>query len=507
MAVYIRYFRFQNLVTSNIKCSQTLLSSTKKSFIVYKKRATSFIPNLQYYAEFHTSCLLKKRRKTAEERKSQKIIEYSPKPKTPIVDVWRNITLAELASVLNKDVWYVHELFFNQFKNPNTPITDFQVLQEAIRRSGHRMRIIGKPKASIEEDTREKDALPRPPPRKEELKPRPPVVTVMGHVDHGKTTLLDALRHSNVVDQEFGGITQHIGAFSVLLDSGARITFLDTPGHAAFSAMRARGANVTDIVVLVVAADDGVMEQTLESVRMARQANVPIVVAINKIDSSKADIERTVRMLMEIGIQVEKLGGDVQAIPISALKKTNLPQLVEAITLQAELLEVGGDPTGPVEAVVVESKAHQHRGKLCTVVVQRGTLKRGKILVAGTAMAKVRMLRDAEGKPVDYVGPGYPAEVEGWKDLPPAGEQVLQVESERRAKEVLRLIDDIKEEINARLPEKEVEEISGEATVLQQFEISQGNKKIPVAGCRCIKGSLKRSGFFKVVRNGEVIHT
>lgn len=190
-----------------------------------------------------------------------------------MIDVWKNITFGELAELLNRDVNYVRELFLDELNGgKHTPIEDLKLLQQAIRRSGHRMRVIQKPQ-DILEDIIDRDIFPRPPPKKSELRPRPPVVTVMGHVDHGKTTLLDALRHSNVVDQEFGGITQHIGAFSVTLQSGARITFLDTPGHAAFTAMRERGANLTDIVVLVVAADDGVMEQTVESIRMARQAN------------------------------------------------------------------------------------------------------------------------------------------------------------------------------------------------------------------------------------------
>ncbi|CAH1983017.1 unnamed protein product [Acanthoscelides obtectus] len=601
----------------------------------------------------YTSAVVYKRRKTQEERKSNRIIEYSPKAKGEVVDVWRDITLGELAKVLNKDINYVYELFLNVFSNPNTQITDIKVLQQAIKRSGRRMRIIGKPSDEVEK-TVIKDAFPRPPPSKSELKPRPPVVTVMGHVDHGKTTLLDALRNSRVVDQEFGGITQHIGAFLVTLPSGACVTFLDTPGHAAFSAMRARGANITDIVVLVVAADDGVMEQTIESIRMARQSKVPILVAINKIDSPKADIARTEKMLVEVGIQVENLGGDVQAIPISALKRQNLDQLTEALILQAELLELGGDPTGPVEAAVVESKVHPLRGKVCTVVVQRGTLKKGNILVAGTAMAKVRALKDAVSNPLSEVPPGYPAEIEGWRELPQAGDQVLQVESEKLAREIIKfredqkqkekseielkaieekiqqherqykeklqlkrrlgrfrmkpegprkpeiqtdtdgppslpvivkadvdgsleaildvldtydssickldlvhygvgpvtendlemaemfqgviyafnvdvltqikqdaeqmevpikqhnviykLIDDVKEEINARLPPKEVEEELGEATVLQQFEITQGKKKIPIAGCKCERGFLKRTALFRVIRKGEVIY-
>lgn len=603
------------------------------------------------YLQYHTTNHLYKRRRTAEERKSSRIIEYSPKAKSEVVEVWRDITIRELSTILKGDTQYISDLFLNEFRGANTVISDLGKLQDAIRRSGRRMRVIGKPSAQT--ITEDQDVYPQPMPAKEFLVPRPPVVTVMGHVDHGKTTLLDALRQTSVVDQEFGGITQHIGAFSVLLKNGAKITFLDTPGHAAFTAMRERGANITDIVVLVVAADDGVMEQTIESVRMARQANVPILVAINKIDAPNADIDRTEQMLMQIGIQVEKHGGDVQAIPISAKKKQNLEALTEALVLQAELLELGSDPKGTVEAVVVESKLHPHRGKLSTVVVQRGTLKRGNILVADTCLCKVRLLRAADGTILDKVEPGYPAEIEGWRDLPASGDVVLQVPSEQKGRDVIKtrehkkfqekskdiasaiaekteahqreyqerlamkrrmgryklratgprqkelqpddghpalnlvikadvngtleailntldtydlqdcemdlvhygvgpvsesdvelaksfngiiyafnvdcpqkiadiasneavivkslnviykLVDDVKQEINNRLPLKEVEEIIGEATVLQQFDINEGKKKIPVAGSRCVKGQLKRNALYRLMRNDEVLY-
>lgn len=204
-------------------------------------------------------------------QKSHHIIEYSPKAKGEIVDVWHNITARELAQVLDKDVRHVYDLFLNKFHDPDMIINDVKALKEAVKRGGKRIRLIAKPNDEVKE-LQEKDAYRRPPANKEYLRPRPPVVTVMGHVDHGKTTLLDALRHSHVVDEEFGGITQHVGAFSVKLTNGALVTFLDTPGHAAFYSMRERGANVTDLVVLVVAADDGVMEQTIESIRMAKEA-------------------------------------------------------------------------------------------------------------------------------------------------------------------------------------------------------------------------------------------
>ncbi|CAH2269475.1 jg26258 [Pararge aegeria aegeria] len=272
--------------------------------------------------------------------------------------------------------------------------------------------------------------MPSPPAPPEALRPRPPVVCVMGHVDHGKTTLLDALRDTSVVDTEFGGITQHIGAFEVKLSSGEKVTFLDTPGHAAFTAMRSRGAQATDIVVLVVAADDGVMEQTVESIRMAREADVPILVAINKIDKPGVNIEKTMRSLAKHGILCEALGGDVQAITVSALKKLHLDTLVEALILQAQLMDLKADPGGYVEGVVIEALVDPRTGKQATVLVQRGTLRKGCIIVAGTGWAKVRVLNTAEGVSIQEAPPSTPVSVLGWREMPSAGDQVLEVDTE-----------------------------------------------------------------------------
>ena len=267
---------------------------------------------------------------------------------------------------------------------------------------------------------------------------RPPVVTVMGHVDHGKTTLLDSLRNTNVVDSEFGGITQHIGAFTVKLENGYIVTFIDTPGHAAFQTMRARGAEATDIVVLVVAADDGVMEQTRQSIKMAQNAKVPIIVAINKIDKPAADIERCKKGLLSEGIQLEDFGGDVQSVPVSALKGTNLKALMEAIETQADyVLQVSADYKGLVEGVVIESNADPHRGQLSTAIVQRGTLRKGCILVAGEAWARVRVMFGADGKTLIEAPPSTPVVIVGWKDLPKPGDVILEVESQARALEVI----------------------------------------------------------------------
>ncbi|GBM37939.1 Translation initiation factor IF-2, mitochondrial [Araneus ventricosus] len=308
-------------------------------------------------------------------------------------------------------------------------IHDTGALIAIAKRLGYRVDFIKNPNLEDAKTKKVKDLTRRPPPDVKDLVKRPPVVAIMGHVDHGKTTLLDALRHSSIVSQEFGGITQHIGAFTVILPQG-QITFLDTPGHAAFKAMRARGAQATDLVVLVVAADDSIMEQTLESIRFAREADVPIIVAINKIDKPTVNIDKVKNDLLTVGIQVEDLGGEVQAVPISALKKINLDVLTEAILTQAELIGVAGDPKGPVEGVVLEASQDTLKGKVSTALVQRGTLKKGCILVAGTAWGKVRTMYDEHGKQLTEVTPGMPVQVLGWKSFPSAGDIILQADSE-----------------------------------------------------------------------------
>ncbi|WIM11199.1 translation initiation factor IF-2 [Enhydrobacter sp.] len=265
---------------------------------------------------------------------------------------------------------------------------------------------------------------------------RPPVVTIMGHVDHGKTSLLDALRATDVAAHEAGGITQHIGAYQVTLPSQQKITFLDTPGHEAFTAMRARGAKVTDIVVLVVAGDDGVMPQTKEAIAHAKSAGVPMIVAINKMDKPGADASRVRTELLQDEVQVEQLGGDVQSIEVSAVKKTNLDKLEEAILLQAEVLELRANPNRPADGVVVEAKLDPGRGPVATVLVQRGTLKVGDVLVAGSVWGRVRRLLDDRGSAVDSAGPAFPVEILGLDGTPQAGDEFHVVESEARAREV-----------------------------------------------------------------------
>jgi translation initiation factor IF-2 len=270
-----------------------------------------------------------------------------------------------------------------------------------------------------------------------DTEPRSPVVTVMGHVDHGKTSLLDALRHANVVSGEAGGITQHIGAYQVSSpESGKMITFIDTPGHAAFTAMRARGAKVTDIVVLVVAADDGVMPQTIEAINHAKAAKVPMIVAINKIDKPDARPERVRTELLQHEVQVESLGGEVVDVEVSAKNKTNLDRLLEMIALQAELLDLKTNSDRPAEGTVIEAKLDRGRGPVATVLVQRGTLRVGDIIVAGAEMGRVRALISDQGETVDEAGPSVPVEVLGFNGPPEAGDRLAVVENEARARQI-----------------------------------------------------------------------
>ncbi len=269
-----------------------------------------------------------------------------------------------------------------------------------------------------------------------DMKPRPPVVTIMGHVDHGKTSLLDALRQTDVVAGEAGGITQHIGAYQVTLGNDRKITFLDTPGHAAFTQMRARGASVTDIIILVVAADDSIMPQTEEAISHAKAAGVPIIVAINKVDKPDADPNKVRTDLLQHEIQVESMGGEVQDVEVSALKKMNLDGLQEAILLQAELLELKANPDRPAEGAVVEGRLDKGRGAVATMLVERGTLKRSDIIVVGSEWGKVRAMSDDKGQQVQEAGPAYPVEVLGLNGVPEPGDKFHVVESEARAREI-----------------------------------------------------------------------
>jgi translation initiation factor IF-2 len=315
--------------------------------------------------------------------------------------------------------------------------------------------------------------------------PRPPVVTIMGHVDHGKTSLLDALRETDVAAHEAGGITQHIGAYQVTLKSGKRITFLDTPGHEAFTAMRARGAKVTDIVVLVVAADDSVMPQTVEAIRHARAANVPVVVAINKCDKPEAKPDKVRRELLQHELVVEEMGGEVLAVEVSAKTRQNLDRLEEAILLQSEILDLKANPGRPAEGVVIEAKLERGRGSVATVLVQRGTLKVGDVLVAGSEWGRVRALLDDHARNVDAATPSVPVEVLGLQGTPEAGDEFFVVENEARAREV--------SEFRQR-KQREARAAAGTRGTLEQMftRIREGEaKELPIVVKADVQGSLE----------------
>lgn len=345
------------------------------------------------------------------------------------VTIPETLTLQELANRMKERVADVVKYMMKQGEMMRAnDVLDADMAELIVEEFGHTVKRVSESDVEIGLDGPEDDEA--------DLKSRPPVVTIMGHVDHGKTSLLDALRSTDVVSGEAGGITQHIGAYQVKLKSGDRISFLDTPGHAAFSAMRARGADVTDIVILVVAADDGVMPQTIEAISHAKAAEVPIIVAVNKCDKPDAEPSKVLTELLQYDIQVEAMGGEVQAIEVSAKERTGLDELTEAITLQAEILELQANPDRDADGVVVESQLDKGRGPVATVLVKRGTLKRGDIVVAGTQWGKVRALVNERGKQLKDAGPTVPAEILGLDGAPDPGDPFVVVDSEARAREI-----------------------------------------------------------------------
>jgi translation initiation factor IF-2 len=339
------------------------------------------------------------------------------------------ITIQELANRMAERAVDVIRLLMKQGQMVKiTDVIDADTAQLVAEEMGHSVKRVAE--SDVEEGLFDAPDDPA------TLVPRPPVVTIMGHVDHGKTSLLDAIRSTEVAAGEVGGITQHIGAYQVTAPSGAKITFIDTPGHAAFTAMRARGAKVTDIVVLVVAADDGVMPQTIEAIHHAKAAKVPMIVAINKIDKADARPERVRTELLQHEVQVESMGGDVLDVEVSATKKLNLDRLLETIGLQSEILDLKANPTRPAEGTVIEAKLDRGRGAVATVLVQRGTLKGGDIVVAGADWGRVRALVSDTGTTIEAAGPSVPVEVLGFNYTPEAGDRLAVVPTEGRAREI-----------------------------------------------------------------------
>src|SRR5271163_4617946 len=365
-------------------------------------------------------------------RRVQRMTGHRDEPKEKIareVIVPETITIQELANrMAERGVDVIRILMQQGHMAKITDTIDADTAQLIAEELGHTVRRVAE--ADVEEGMFDVPDDPA------TLLPRAPVVTIMGHVDHGKTSLLDAIRSTDVAAAEAGGITQHIGAYQVTSPSGGRITFIDTPGHAAFTAMRARGAKITDIVVLVVAADDGVMPQTVEAIQHAKAAKVPIIVAINKIDKPDAKPERVRTELLQHEIQVESLGGDVLEVEVSAKEKRNLDRLLDIIALQSEVLDQKANPNRAAEGTVIEARLDRGRGPVATVLVQRGTLKPGDVVVAGSEWGRVRALVSDTGHSVVAAGPSMPVEVLGFNGTPEAGDRLAVVDTESRAREI-----------------------------------------------------------------------
>jgi translation initiation factor IF-2 len=428
-------------------------------------------------------------------RRMKDLNASEPKDKlTREVTIPEFITIQELANRMAEPARTVIAMLMKQGQMLKiTDVIDADTAQLIAEELGHTVKRVAE--SDVEEGLFDKADDPS------TLVPRPPVVTIMGHVDHGKTSLLDAIRSTQVAAGEAGGITQHIGAYQVTSPSHGKITFIDTPGHAAFTAMRARGAKVTDIVVLVVAADDGVMPQTVEAIQHAKAAKVPMIVAINKIDKPDSKPDRVRTELLQHEIQVESLGGEVLDVEVSATKKLNLERLLETIGLQAEILELKANPQRPAEGTVIEAKLDRGRGPVATVLVQRGTLKPGDIVVAGAEWGRVRALVSDTGMPVIAAGPSTPVEVLGFNGTPEAGDRLAVVDNEARAREVT--------DYRARQKrEKSAARSSGMRGSLEQMMAqakTAGRKEFPLVIKGDVQGSVEAIiGALEKLGNAEV---
>ncbi|KAK9480561.1 hypothetical protein V1514DRAFT_318121 [Lipomyces japonicus] len=412
------FFQQQRIVSRSIQFNQTRRYAKKKVKHLKKKQRVTFQESLAS-GRYDIDRVYKQKSKVAVELARRGNIIVPP-----------SIDLAHFSKLLNVHLDDLIETMYDLGFEDSVPesILDFETASLVATEFGF--------ETSLEDSS--KDLNPAPISDGTSAWPsRAPFVSIMGHVDHGKTTILDYLRKSSIVATEHGGITQRIGAFSVALSSGKKITFLDTPGHAAFLKMRERGANITDIVVLVVAADDSVMPQTIEAIRHAKKANVPIIVAINKIDKPNVNLEKIYQDLSLQEVYVEEYGGDTQVVKVSGLTGQGINELEDAIITLSEILDNRATADGNAEGWVVESEVKKGRGNIATLVVRRGTVKPSSILVAGFSFAKVRSIRNEFGDSLKSAGPGTPIEVDGWRSLPEAGDEVLQANSEQHAQSVI----------------------------------------------------------------------
>ncbi|GJE25974.1 translation initiation factor IF-2 [Methylobacterium organophilum] len=412
------------------------------------------------------------------------------------VTIPETITIQELANRMSERAVDVIRLLMKQGQiHKITDVIDSDTAQLIAEELGHTVRRVAE--SDVEEGLTSDE-----PDLEEDLDPRPPVVTIMGHVDHGKTSLLDAIRKANVVEGEAGGITQHIGAYQVAAPSGDLITFIDTPGHAAFTSMRARGAKVTDIVVIVVAADDGVMPQTVEAIQHAKAAGVPMIIAINKIDKPDANPQRVRTELLQHDIQVESMGGETLEFEVSAKTGEGLPELLEGLQLQAEIMNLRANEKRDGEGTVIEAQLDRGRGPVATVLVQRGTLFAGDIVVAGAEWGRIRALIDDKGEHVPYAGPSVPVEVLGFNGTPDAGDRVIVVPNEARAREVT--------EYRARIKRDRLTARTGGANrslvdMMREAREGSGRKELPVVIKGDVQGSVEAIvGALGALGNDEV---
>ncbi|NSW90731.1 MAG: translation initiation factor IF-2 [Firmicutes bacterium] len=389
----------------------------------------------EFYDDHKTKKAIKPiKRKTEDKNKDKKnninVSVTAPKPVLKMVEIPEKITVKDLAEILKKSAADVIKKLISMgimvTVNQEIDYDTAAIIADEFGIKAEKEVVVNEEDILFDD---EED-------NEEDLRPRPPVVVVMGHVDHGKTSLLDAIRKTNVIESEEGGITQHIGAYTVNINN-RNITFLDTPGHEAFTALRARGAQVTDIAILVVAADDGIMPQTIEAINHAKAANVTIIVAINKIDKPGANPERVKQQLTEHGLVPEEWGGDVVVVPVSALKRENIDLLLEMVLLTADLLELKANPKKQAKGTIIESKLDKNRGPVVTLLVQRGTLNVGDTIISGTILSRIRAMNDDKGQSIKYAGPSTPVEVLGFPEVPESGEIFYAIKDEKLAKSLI----------------------------------------------------------------------